>query len=272
MKRYPVLILSYLFFITASPAFSQADSSFVFIKTIPGNYKTFAVDNLDNLYLFTAGGQLKKLDNRGDSTGVFNDLKRYGVPSGIDVSNPLKVLLYYKKYTTILILDRYLSLRNTINLRKKNIYYVNAIAASYDNNIWLFDEQECKLKKTDEDANTLLETPDLRRILDSVPAPQKIINKENVVYLYDPARGFYLFDNYGAYKNHLPFYNWKNIEANNNMVYGFSGNTLFSYQLQSLMLKEYLLPGMFSTALSVRAINGKVYLLTKEGISIYQIK
>lgn len=101
---------------------AQADSSFSFVKIIKGNFTGFTVDNLDNIYLLTSTNQLKKVNSKGDSVAVFNDIKRYGSVSQVDVTNPLKILLYYKNFSTIVVLDRFLNPRNTINLRKQNIF------------------------------------------------------------------------------------------------------------------------------------------------------
>ena len=40
---------------------------------------------------------------------VFNDVKKFGQATLIDVSNPLKVLLYYRDFATIVVLDRFLT-------------------------------------------------------------------------------------------------------------------------------------------------------------------
>ena len=85
--------VSLVLFIMASPASSQLDSFFRYLRYIPDVVIDFTVDNLDNIYLLTDRNQLKKLDANGDSVAVFNDVKRYGQASLIDVSNPLKILL-----------------------------------------------------------------------------------------------------------------------------------------------------------------------------------
>ena len=97
--------------------YSQGDSVFQFVKTIKGDFAYFNVDNLDNLYLINKNNQLKKITGSGDSVAVFNDVKKYGNPDYLDVTNPLKSLLYYKNYSTVVVLDRLLTVRNTINLR-----------------------------------------------------------------------------------------------------------------------------------------------------------
>ena len=40
---------------------AQKDTSFVLSKTISGDFSYFTTDNLDNIYLLTAGNQLKKI-------------------------------------------------------------------------------------------------------------------------------------------------------------------------------------------------------------------
>lgn len=250
---------------------AQSDSAFLLTKTIKGSFTNFTVDNLDNIYLLTTGNQLKKLNSNGDSSGVFNDVKRYGNPSQIDVTNPLKILLYYKNYSTVVVLDRFLNMRNTINLRKKNIFTVNAISTSYDNNIWLFDEQNFKLKKIDDEGTVIQETVDWRNLFDSVPSPNKIIDRDNFIYVYDTTKGFFIFDYYNSFKNKLLFFGWNNIEVNAKMIYGFKNNMLYTYQLNSLMLKEYVLPYFLKNYIDIKAINGKVYVLKDDGLYQYQI-
>jgi len=272
LKKTITLLLLCAFSFTMQAQTPQSDSVFGYRSSIPGNFSYFNVDNLDNIYLVTAGNQLKKLNANGDSVAVYNDVKRYGNPSSIDVTNPMKVLLYYKNFSTVVVLDRQLNSRNSINFRKQNIFTVKAIATSYDNNIWLFDEQELKLRKIDDEGKALMETNDWRQLFDSIPLPTQIIDRGNFVYLYDPEKGFYIFDYYGAFKNKLAFLNWNNVEVSGQTMYGFSGDNLYSYQLNSLTLKEYRLPGFFKGYVAIKAINGKVYVLREDRLDIYLVR
>jgi hypothetical protein len=169
--------------IVAKACFSQADTSFKLIKTFPGQIADAAIDNLDNIYILTETDQLKKYNAAGDSLAVYNNVRRFGKVYSIDVSNPLKVLLYYKDFAGIVILDRLLAVRSTIDLRRKNILQVTAMGQSYDNNIWVFDAFDNKLKKIDEEGNILLETPDFRQALGQAVTPQQIIDQNKQVYL-----------------------------------------------------------------------------------------
>jgi hypothetical protein len=257
--------------ITAAQA--KSDSNFKYSHFVAGNFSYMDVDVLGNLYLITNDNQLKKLKPNGDSVAIFNDVKKFGNPSLIDVSNPLKILLYYKSYSTVVILDRFLSFRNSINFRKGSIFKAKTIATSYDNNIWLFDEQDFKLKKIKDDGTLLSETNDWRQIFeDVVPSPTEMIDRDGAVYLHDVQKGFYIFDYYGSLKNNLPFKNWQHVAVANNKILGFENNTLQSYELNTLNLKSYALPSFFNGYLDIKAMNGKVYLLRKTGVEVYNIR
>jgi hypothetical protein len=271
MKK-PAFIIATIFTFLANRLPAQDSSSLVKTKTIPGTFSYFSVDNIGNIYLVNNSFQLKKLNSNGDSAGVFNDVRRYGKLSSIDATNPLKLLLYYKDFETIVVLDRFLNIRNSINLRKQEIFNVKAVTSSYDNNIWVFDEGDGRLKKIDDNGTVLTQTVDLRMVLDTIPSPDYMTDQDGYVYMYDSAKGFYIFDIYGALKNRLPFTHWQNAEVIAKDLYGFSGAILHRYQAGSLNLKEFLLPAPFTNALQVKAGNGKVYLLKKEGLEVYSIK
>lgn len=252
-------------------ASAQKDSSFIYSKTFPGEFSYFTIDNLDNIYLLSNTNQLKKITPDNDSV-VFNDVRKYGILFSIDATNPLKILLYYKNFSTIVVLDRFLNIRNTINLRKLNIFKVKTIAASYDNNIWLFDEGDAKLKKIDDNGDVLLETVDFRNLFDTIPSPIQIVDRDRFIYLYDTTKGFYSFDYYGTFKNRLPFLYWSNIEVIGNTLYGLSGSSLYQYKQGSLNLKEHALPFSFNEAVQIKVGNNKVYVLTKAGLQQFLVK
>jgi len=268
-KIYFIVLLSLL----SLTAIAQRDSIFHLRKTITGDFSYFTVDNLENIYLVNnQTNQLKKLNANGDSAGVFNNVRKYGKLFSIDATNPLKLLLYYKNFSTIVVLDRFLNVRNTINLGKKNIFKVMAIATSYDNNIWLFDEGESKLKKIDDNGEVIMESVDFRTLFDTVPSPVHITDQDGFLYLYDPNKGFYTFDYYGSLKNNIPFLNWNNAEVIGKNLYGFGDTVLYLYQTNSLKLLEYTTPYFFKTALQIKVSHNKVYLLQKEGVQQFLIK
>lgn len=248
------------------------DTIFRFQKAINYPIVSFAINNIGELYIIDTNNQLKKLNENGDSVGVFNEVSKYGKLSYVDAQNPWKIILFYKNFSTIVLLDKYLNVLTSINLRKQNIFSVKTVAASYDNNIWLFDEQENKLKKIDDAGKVLLETADVRQLLDDVIAPVQIVDRDGFVYLYDSKKGVYIFDYYGSFKNKLPFTGWKEISVIEKTLYGFDENFLYSHRSGSLDIKKYKLPNALTNYTAIKVRNKKLYVLKNNGLLVYSLQ
>src|SRR5258707_2907593 len=197
----------------AQPGPADTSSLFRLTRTIGPDIVDFNVDNLGNIYVLNKDNRLKKLSSQGDSLAVFNDVRRYGQIASIDVSNPLKILVYYREFTTIIELDRFLNIINTIDLRKLNILQAKAVGLAYDNNIWVFDELDAILKRVGDDGSLVDQTTDFRQVFDTVPDPIVIRDQGGLVYLYDPAKGVYAFDHYGTLKTHLILPGWQDFDV-----------------------------------------------------------
>ena len=196
----------------------QTDSSFVLVRTVEGDIAGAALDNLDNLYIISSTGQVKKFNANGDSVGIYNQVRNFGKLHSIDVSNPLKLLLFYKDYSTVVVLDRFLANLATMDLRKYSILQPGAIGLSYDNNVWVFDEYDNKLKKVNEQGTLLQETSDLRTAINQGISPQKVLDDNGLVYLADTASGIFVFDSYGSFKRKIPLVNWHSIAVSRNHI------------------------------------------------------
>jgi hypothetical protein len=107
-------------------------------------------------------------------------------------------MVFYRDFTTVMVLDGLLGFRNITDLRNRNISEVKAIARSYDNNYWLFDEWDDKIKKVDENGKVLMESPDFRILFQDVPDPSYIADRNGLLYLYDSRTGWLVFDYYGS--------------------------------------------------------------------------
>ena len=251
---------------------AQDDSLFRFLKKIEYPISSFAVDNLGELYIINTDNQLKKYNEKGDSVGVFNQVTKYGKLSYVEAQNPWKAILFYQNYSTIVLLDKYLNVITNINLRKQNIFQVKAVTTSYDNNIWLFDEQDNKLKKINDAGNNLFETVDFRLLFDSIPTPVRIIDSDGFVYLYDPEKGLYIFDYYGSFKNKLPFLNWTDIAIIDKQIYGFDKNYLYRYLPPAPDLKKYKLTESLQNNNSIKVSNHRIYILKNQRLQIYSLQ
>jgi hypothetical protein len=232
----------------------------------------FTIDNLGNIYVLNRENQLKKLGPQGDSLGVFNDVRRYGKIASIDVTNPLKILVYYQEFATIIELDRFLNIVNTIDLRKLNILQAKAIGLAYDNNIWVYDELDAVLKRVADDGSLVDKTSDFRQLFDSVPDPAVIRDQGGYVYLYDPAKGVYIFDHYGTLKTHLDVRGWRDFDVIDKNLLGRDERRFYRYQPGTLNMQEEPVPAAYADAMRIRITPGVIYVLKRSGLEIYSRK
>lgn len=269
-KNYIVLFLILLLTISEAPAQGQQDlDGFALTKTIQADIVDFTVDNLGNMYLLSKDNQLKKLNASGDSLAVYNDVRQYGKIWSVDASNPLKLLIYYREFTMIIELDRFLNIINTIDLRKLNILQARAVGLAYDNNVWVFDELDAKLKRIGDDGSLIDQTTDFRQLFDTVPDPTVINDQSGLVYLYDPSKGVYAFDHYGALKTHIDLPGWLDFNVIDNSMLGRDQQKFFRYQLGTLDIREQPMPAAYRDAVKIRITPTVIYVLKKTGLEIY---
>ncbi len=274
MGRLRSIYICCFILIRAITVFAFSDTTLLLLpeKKIPGSYTNFYVDNLNNIFLINADNRIKKLNNKYDSVAVFNDTRRYGNIYLLDVNNPLKILVYYKDFSTIVLLDRFLNIRNTIDLRRSGILQAKAVAQSYDNNYWVFDELENKLKKLDDNGNILLQTADFRILFSDEFLPSRIIDYEGMLYLYDEKTGWMLFDYYGAFKQKIKAKNRKDVNVTANFLTGRDDNYIYFDNIKTFASGKFNLSINVANALKAQRQNDKAFILQKDGLVIYKIQ
>lgn len=240
-------------------------------NAVPGSYTNFYIDNLNNIYLLTKTNQVKKMNDKYDSVAVFNDVRRYGDIYSLDVTNPLKIVVYYRDFNTILILDRFLNTRNTIDLRKSNILQAKAVAQSYDNNYWVFDELDNKIKKIDDNGTVLLESADFRVLFSEQYDPTQIIDNDGLLYLYDAKNGWLVFDYYGALKQRIQVKGWKDVQVTAANVQGRDDTYLYFANPKMLDIKQVKTSINLAPVIKLQKINNKLFVLTGDGLSVYSL-
>jgi hypothetical protein len=108
------------------------------IKTIDLKSQNITTDKLGNLYA-VANEEIFKFDAQGTLLQK-NSLKSFGNLFSIDVSNPMKILAFYKDYNKILFLDNMLApSASSIDLSAIGFDQVTLTCSSHDNGIWVFN-------------------------------------------------------------------------------------------------------------------------------------
>lgn len=247
---------------------ARQDTSWVLWRSIPAHARELTTDNLGNVYLLSTAHGLQVYDTRSDTLRSFQEFQS-GKLGWVDAGNPLRLLLFYPDFGTILILDRQLAVLNRLDLGSSGMFKPDAACLASDNQIWVYDEQQARLKKIDQSGDPVLESPDLRQVLGYLPRPDRILDQGGQVYLVDTSRGILLFDNYGAYRTLLHFPRIRSLQVFHRQLVFFREGSLESLDPLSLTLQNIPLPGP-GDILDASLQSGRLYVLRKDRLDIYR--
>ncbi|MEY3195611.1 MAG: hypothetical protein RIQ78_1708 [Bacteroidota bacterium] len=152
-------------------------------------------DNLANIYLITSENAVVKLDSLGRKVASFTN-NRLGRAGFLDVSNPLKVLVWYPDFQTVIVLDRSFTELGRLRMADAGLYAVRVVAMAFDGHLWVYDDAVSKAIKLSLDGAVLLESPPLQVYFPNRFAVTNIGDSGQGVYLNAPMSGLCVLDQY----------------------------------------------------------------------------
>jgi outer membrane protein assembly factor BamB len=201
-------------------------SDVVGAKTV---YNTDAyVDRLGRVYLLKSDNTIVVMPTTLQTSYVFANNRR-GAISDVDVTNPLKIIVYYQPYREIVLLDNTLSEVREINLDRLGYEDVKTVAVANDNNIWIYDQARYQLIKIDEAGQEIETSINLTELGLSSLSPRDIKEAGNRVYVTDPETGIVIFDNFGQYIKTLPIKGVEAVYVRKGVLIYASGGDLYLY-------------------------------------------
>ena len=244
-------------------------SDFQYLTTLQGPIKDFTTDHLNNCYIQQGNTTLIKYDKHGKKLGTYS-VNKHGSLGYVDANNPLKLLLFYPDFSTVITLDNNLSLSGKYDLRNMGIDRVSAIGIASDNNMWVYDNINYKLKKISDDLTIKTESQQFTMLFEEKVLPRFILERNNKVYLSDPDRGIYVFDKYATYAKRIPIKGLREFQIlNNKLVYCKKGSML-TYNLQTFETDTIRVPGIDSVR-DARLQRNRLFLRTKNGLALYAL-
>jgi hypothetical protein len=250
MKRC-VLFIS-LLLLCAS--FSIADWKSLFTIKIKSDF--FTSDNIGNIYT-VKGDEIRKYNTNGELLKIYSN-KKLGKITSVDASNPLRVLVFYKDFARVVLLDSQLSENGEgISLEQLSLEQSDLASTSFNNGLWFYNRQNAELIRIDEGLNKVVNTGNLNRILGTELHPNFLMEYNGYVYLNNPADGILVFDIYGTYYKTIPLKNLKNFQVRDEEIFYYEQKQLKAFQTK--LLSDYSLPVPDTSISNARVDKGKFY-------------
>jgi hypothetical protein len=184
-----------LFLGTSAPLRAQSPDSLHWQRSIQAEALFVTGDQFSNIYLVTPENALVKYDSLGKRLWTFSN-NRLGQAQFIDASNPLKILVWYPDFQTVLVLDRTMTEMGRLDFSRLGMYSVRCVAMAFDGNVWAFDDAVSKAVKVGLDGSVLLESPPLNIYFPRRFSATRIRDSGGLVYLNDPTSGWCTLDQY----------------------------------------------------------------------------
>lgn len=192
-------------------------------------YDDFQIDHYGFIYQINSDDLIKR-NGKGEELYRYSN-KFLGEITQLDVSNPLRPLLFYSDQGVIAVLDNTLSQqKHIISLNQIGLYQAQCIANSnFDNGIWLFDIDVNEIIKINTHSEITYRSGNLSVILEKMTGPVlKLIEKNKKLYAITKNEIFIL-DQFGALLKTTP------VSASNGLI--LNENNLLCYD--GLFLKLY---------------------------------
>lgn len=227
----------------------------------------FTTDNIGNIYAVN-NDELVKYSSAGEMLKKYSN-KKLGKIYSVDASNALRILLFYKDFSVIVILDSQLS-QNGENILLENLGLEQSDLActSFNNGIWLYNRQNAELVRLDENLQQAVRTGNLNNMLNTELHPNYMLEYNGNVYLSNPADGILVFDIYGTYYKTIPLKGLSSFQPRDNDIYYHEGKKIKDFHTRELWTAERTFPD--TSAFAVRTEKGKYYFQFRDSISIYQ--
>ncbi len=254
---------------------AQTDSAWVQKWAIPtpGAVRFYTTDRLLQTYVVTDSQELVKYTPEGVEQFRYNN-RRLGNLASVDVSNAFHILLYYPDYQTAITLDRTLNKTGEWNLLSFGLLNVPIVATSSDNQLWVYDNAEQRLKKTGADGNLLLQSDNLLQILGHPLQPVYLLDRGNFIYLSDPAYGIFVFDAQAQYHQLIPLpgigrFQMENAESE---IYYPKEGALWRYESKAGQEEKLALPSMAAAGAQVQLQRGHLFVLSEGMLRLFSLK
>lgn len=249
--------ISLLFLITTFQAYTQ------------NIHRLIEVDHLGNIYTIE-GVELTKYSSNKEVLSSFSDAL-LGEITSIDVSNPLRILLFYKEFNQILYLNQSLSLiTDPIYLYNYSDNETQVCCNASSGGFWMYNNDDNQVFQVSKQTNIINKSGLLTSYFKGI-YPSKLVEYQENIYFLIPSQGLLVLNKFGQFIQQIPIPRITNFCINNKEFYYLKNNIWYKYE-PLLSSDSIIFHIKDSGVIKSRIRNNKIYILSENQISIKSLK
>ncbi len=236
--KLTIIINALLILGISNNALSQQSSKYKLLE-VPKNNQ-IEIDQYGYFYIIDQDN-LIKYDSEGHTLYHYSN-KLLGNIDQIDISNPLRLLLFYKDQGLIIVLDNTLSQqKEPISLNELGLYQTSCIANSnFDNGIWLYDIDVNEIIKINHLSQINYRSGNLSVLIPNMEFP--ILNlKEKNRKLYVVTRNkIFVMDQFGSLLSVITLSAEKGLIIKEKNIITYDGNAICQFDILDFKIDTLL--------------------------------
>lgn len=227
-----------------------------------------AVDNFGNLFLVTPKNEVMKFNPKGKFLWNYTN-NAYGNINQIDVSDPLRVILYYADYQQLIVLNNNLSEISKFNFSTNPNQLVTLVASANNNGFWVYDALNRELIRLSNNFTEDLNTSNLYQ-RDGLNLQAKfMLNSDEYLFINDIGTGVQIFDRFGNFFKTAVINCNNHFDVSDNQIFYVENKQLHSYNyltIESKILETPPQQGFKDMILH----NQQLIILTEKGVTLWK--
>ncbi len=260
-----LLLLLCLFFL---PGHDILTLKFLFKIEVKAD--TILADPLGNLFTIS-GKTITRYNEKGLKEKNYSS-NILGTISYADVSDPFRILLFYKDFNQIVFLDNTLTeISSPIQLDDLSIDQAEIACSSANGGFWVYNTISKQLVYFDRQLKKNHESVYLNSIMNTEQKPIFLIEKSDYIFMYVPETGILVFDKYGTYFKTLNLGKTEQFQVSDDKIIYLQDHTIFKYDMKFLQTSSAQIPDSIRGVKSITLFQDKIFMQIEESINLYKI-
>lgn len=217
-------------------------------------------DHLGHIYTLN-NNSLRKYNQSWELLSSY-DWQANGKITTVDVSDPLRIVVFSTHTNEVVFLDQELSLlSDPFNIDEFNYYDVSVVCKASTGGFWMFDNIDKQLVHIDHNGNEDLKSG----TIDIYSGfPEVMYEYSGHIYLGYPKQGIVVFNNQAAYEKNLPFTFEIAFEWHENNIIYLNNHNIFSYNIK--FAKEDLIASSLPDLKDFTLSGGVLYYISNQQV------
>lgn len=222
--------------------------------------RAFTTDQTGSYYEIYSN-QIIKIGKNGQRQFTYSN-NILGEISSVDVSNPMKIVVFFKDFSKVVVLDNTLTEQGgVLDLNEISLEETSLVCSSYNNGIWYYNPVKFQLTRIENTINITNTSANIATLLNKNIQPNFLVEFNNRVYLNDSTQGVLVFDIYGTYLKTLPIFGLTTFQVKEKyLLYVNQIGQIETYDfftLEKLVFK----PLQYTNIKNVRIENQTIYII-----------